>query len=713
MEVNKQIYPDITENENFTYSNFLSNYSRGLSDLSCVYSSSTSNYAIKSEGIIAGRYTTPKTNLFFPISNRTGQNFIMVNVGSGAGSYPANSYNTIVENSFNPFNDTHDIYSKIQLVTGFKYYSVCAVPYVVYSGSSNTVSLAPAKTYFDSYTNRKILGVAIRLYAGTNKNRSLSTSLTLVNTFNYTPAILKKITDEGAENDKYAIDSTLDVQMLNSHYSNGTITQMIGCCNYPYSSFKIGTVTGHPFLNINSPFVNINNKITADWSGSFGGVIPEITLTKNDVMHICATTGLIFTDDTAIAGNLDLTNDDNIENENLYFPVKTGDLWQGEFVHGSANKNTEQYKNDWNANKNSPFTQGSKPVSQTDPTIYGDDGLTNNAGNTSALTHRYLLTNSELKTVSTYLNNIDDNLLTAIVNNIKMSGDSPINSIVSIQYIPFDISTYAPAVADIVIGSNLINIGTVDAPVALSANVVTADSIILDLGECYITPKNENYLDYEPYTKYICYIPFCNFVELDAGIVNDKKLSFSLVCDLVGGTCEGIIRVNGRIYKTVDGIFSTQCSVQGVDSASYINSLVTTTGKYVGGVGAMVGAVAGVATGGVSTAVATAGILAGSGTVASSLYEFNTTPKEFTSIGKSVGLIGQRLPQHVCIYRYFCEDITDENFKNFAGYACNFVTRLGNLTGFTKCGNVQLNGFNATIQEKEEIKMLLETGVII
>lgn len=700
MEVNKNIYPDVTENENFTYSNFLVNYSSGLNDMSCVYSSSTSSYAIKSEGIIAGRYTSPKTNLFFPVSNRSGQNFLMVNIGSGAGSYPANSYTNIVENSFNPFNDTHDIYSKIQLVTGFKYYSVIAVPYIVYTGSSNTVSLTPAKTYFDSYSNRKILGLAIRLYAGTNRNRSQSTSLTLVNTFNYTPALLKKVTDEGAENDKYAIDSTLDVQMLNAHQSNGAITQMIGCVNYPYSSFKIGTVTGHPFLNINSPFVNINNKVTADWSGSFGGIIPEITLTLNDVLHICATTGLIFTDDTAIASNLDLTNDDNIENESLYFPVKTGDLWQGDFVHGSANKNTEQYKNDWNSNKNSPFTQGSKPItSDSDENIYSDGETLNYTTPASTFTNLYKVTASNLKSLVEWLNPSDDDIFNGILDGLKFGGSNPLNCITSIMHIPVNVPTSASE--NIVIGKCTTDI---------SCAKISQTTFQIDGGSTQkIYAHNKNWLDYEPYTQYVAWIPYCGWIELSANVITNKVLKFVYEIDVITGCCTCRILVNGVQYKTINGNMGTTFSVQAEDTKGYTNSILSAIGQMAAGTGGVIaGAVmseTGIgATAGIPTAIASFGL------AAKGFYNFVVPTENFESIGTMTGNTGSFCPRKVNIYRLFTPTNEPENYGDTIGYACSFTAKISELSGFAVCADFNTNGINATETEKNMIKSIMNTG---
>ena len=57
-------------------------------------------------------------------------------------------------------------------------------------------------------------------------------------------------------------------------------------------------------------------------------------------------------------------------------------------------------------------------------------------------------------------------------------------------------------------------------------------------------------------------------------------------------------------------------------------------------------------------------------------------------------------------------DISDENYGNFVGYACEFSEKLSNLSGFTVCANALVE-CNATNTEKEKIKELLENGVYL
>ena len=52
-------------------------------------------------------------------------------------------------------------------------------------------------------------------------------------------------------------------------------------------------------------------------------------------------------------------------------------------------------------------------------------------------------------------------------------------------------------------------------------------------------------------------------------------------------------------------------------------------------------------------------------------------------------------------------------FGHTVGYLCNTIGKLKNFSGFTVCANPHITGVNCTDSEKEEIKRLLEEGVIL
>lgn len=419
------------------------------------------------------------------------------------------------------------------------------------------------------------------------------------------------------------------------------------------------------------------------------------------VKHIAATMGLIFTTAT---GSFPQTVDEIMNNDLIFIPkIEDNGLYQGEYYTGQEKKEAKQYKEKWWENPNAPWEKGVQDFNDIDFRQYGDDNFSGCYGATGALTNRYFLNRSKMKQLSNYLNNTDTDLLESILKNIGMAGANPINSIVSIMYSPLDFG-YS-VVSDVIVGSNLVD--TYENPTehtALSGSAVHNDNIRLDLGAADIKPTYKNYLDYAPYTKYIAYIPFCNFVELEAGVITNKTVSFYMNFDTVCGSCECEIRVNGKLYKTVSGVFATECCVQGNDNSAYVNSILSGATKTVGGIG------------GIITAIATENpliALGGIATAGGGAYELSTTTREFQANGKSIGLLSQMLPLHVCLYRYSVQDLGGDNFTQTVGAACGFSARIGNLKGLVICQNPVIDNITATPIEIEKIKTELASGIYV
>ena len=726
MLVDEKIYPVEREETDFDFTKKVGDFALNEKlDESIVYSSSNSAWADLKHNVIYSWYYTNVGKYKIIADNMTAnyqRKILAMQNAGGIFSYANNndSFGQLQHFKFGYDAETiNDYYNYNQLIRGFKYFSLCACIYIEHytKAGYNSTLVNDMKTYFETYSTNKIKRVILTLYSGSNSYRS-STSIQFINYIDYSLPFftIPNVRDETNYTINY--ETIINYFPFYTSSTNNTIgTTVLGMAQASGSyqtSAVLNEIKGNNFFRANTNGVNWDNVNDISYSQiKVATFQPAIEIDRNSILHMCATYGVMFTDDETVAKTLDLTVESNLSNEHLYFPViENNKLWQGNYTSGSENLNNPV--KEWNSDKNAPFVSGS-PSIDNDDEKFGDDELTSHGGSTSALTHRYVIDNATMQAISNYINNVDDNLFTAIVNNMKMAGESPINSVVSVMYCPINISTFAPTTENIIIGTNFINVGTSEKPTALAGNKLVTDSVIFNLGECTINAKNKNYLDYEPYTKYVCYIPFCNFVELESSIIMNKKIGFQLICDLVAGSCEGIIRIgglNGRIYKSVGGTFATQCSVQGLDSANYVNGIVSSMGKYIGGIGTMIGATVGVATGGVSTVIAGAGLLAGAGTTASAIYDFNTNSKNFTATGKSIGLIGQRMPLHVCIYKFECKDNSDTNYGKFVGYACEFSETLNNLSGFTVCANAYVE-CNATNTEKEKIKTLLETGVYI
>ena len=720
MQVNKNIYPTTNEDETRDLTISVGDMPINTQiDESIVYSASTSkNAPWTNYGICEGwSYNTQ----YLQPGEENGTGGVIMKTGSGIqrqiliGSTGNTHQMYINENSLYNNRQAYAISDKltqwnsINPVSAFKYYTTVACIYVVSVKYENPLAFwsHDLDTYVKEHSNEKMVGAFIRLFHGTEKSRTTEWYFA-----NYDEIVLTQIGKDPSNPNEFTITNTENIinhTPFNIESVGGILCGItsIHSTTYKYSllnSYNLGM-----YYNIDS--YNID-KTQMYGSGNYGHMrLPvDSNIDVDKLLSMCATYGVLFTTSETLAkggsNGLDLSNESKEDrskglfSDDLYFPIKEENgLWQGRWAHGLNNENTEQYKNKWNSDKNAPFENGSPHVEPGEN--FGDDNFSGIVSNTSGFVHRYFVNHSEMKQIATYLNNTDTDLLSSIVKNISMSGDNPINSITSVMYSPINFDF--KLVGDVIIGCNYVNIGTTENPIALGANVVDRDNYTIELGEMFIQPTFKNYLDYEPYTKYIAYIPFCNFVELESNIITNKTLRFTMFFDLITGTCECAIRVNGLLYKSVSGNFATQCSIQGYDNSTYSANAMASAGKMVGGAGAVI------------SAAVTGNLLvgaAGAASYLSGLYDFATTPKTYETAGKSTGLLSQNYPLHVCVYRLAVSDISDENYGNFVGYACEFSEKLGNLSGLTVCANALVE-CNATNTEKEKIKELLESGVYL
>lgn len=716
MKIDDGIYPVVRDLGYTTYTKKILDFpiNDKIPD-NIVYSVGVGNYACNSANVIINLSHTsnPRNFVFKLYDNNYSQNLLLG--ASTVDNWSQHDNNRLFETrmgygveEFPTLSSGKNLYD-LELIRGFKYYSEMLCIYVVYQTSDNPVivSTCDLKTYLTKFSDKRILTVYAKIWAGSSATRSLSS---VYNThYDNRNSILftTKATEAEMSSTEEIINYTVETFRRNANTTSPSLESgyvlfgLVGFDTYYANISQIENKrAGTIFYNSNFKGCNWKNMINIS-NSSKPCFIPTYSLSETDIYHMCATLGLMFTPSETIAKTLDLTDENNIINDDLYFPLQDfNKMWAGAYVHGEQNRNAPQVRDEWNKDKNAPFDKGSPAV---DDEKYGDDKSTGLYSRTGALTNRYFLNINEMKKLSNYLNNTDTDLLDAILKNIGMAGDNPINSIVSVMYSPLDIAIPYPAT--VIVGSNLID--TYENPTAhtaLTATGVPYDNTTEDLGSAEIKPKYKNYLDYAPYTKYIAYIPFCNFVELDAGIILNKTVSFHMNFDLICGSCECEIRVNGHLYKTVSGIFATECCVQGNDNSAYVNSMMAGTAKTVAGVG------------GIVTAIATKNPLVALGGVASTAsgaYDLATTSREFTATGKSVGLLTQLLPLHVCIYRYSVTDLGGDKFVETVGAACNFNSKIGDLKGLVICNSPDLNSITATPTEISEIRNHLINGIYV
>lgn len=235
--------------------------------------------------------------------------------------------------------------------------------------------------------------------------------------------------------------------------------------------------------------------------------------------------------------------------------------------------------------------------------------------------------------------------------------------------------------------------------------VVNNESSVIELPRI-----NGNFLDFEPYSKYMVYVPFCGVIPLP-DYVAGKEIKVTVYPDVPTCTCTTVVTSEGRKIATAKGAYGSQLPVtsdgDGLKAASVINSL----GNIIMGAGEVA---LGIGTGMVPLAIAGGAQMLSSGLQA----DLQLGQAFGYSIGSSGDTsffgAGNRCEYYVAYSKWNNPDTDETNiYGHTYGFVCNKRGLLKDFEGFTVCDNPHVYGFSCTSDEKDEIERLLREGIII
>lgn len=297
---------------------------------------------------------------------------------------------------------------------------------------------------------------------------------------------------------------------------------------------------------------------------------------------------------------LDGSDDDNIEwlrrgmaAYGLFFCDEIGTLWQsgkdltrwiddkmclgtiddngytnGDYTHGLDNSNQRQF--DWKETDKTNYNPTKPPGENT----YSNITTFNDISNIATLTRRYALSKSAVEALGAALWQISSDIINNIPNNEwnKYSVDvldtfltsNPIDCIVSLEKYPLTIPEKS--------GPVNVKLGKVETSV--SADITAATTHTYYFAPVKINPVYWNsFLDYEPYTHFELYIPFCGTVTLSPRDILNRNLSVNLIVDFTTGTCVAYVLSDGLVIETVNGKISIAIPVTGIDSTTIASQI--------------------------------------------------------------------------------------------------------------------------------------------
>ena len=210
-----------------------------------------------------------------------------------------------------------------------------------------------------------------------------------------------------------------------------------------------------------------------------------------------------------------------------------------------------------------------------------------------------------------------------------------------------------------------------------------------------------NYLDYSPYTKVYCYLPFIGIVELNTDDIVGHGVQITYKIGSYNGSCVAMITTaKKQDEESVVYQFSGNCSVEvpitsGMKSAMQ-SALIGAATCAVGAMGAGLGA----------AAIADAAFVGGA---KRGLNSKNTVAHSGT-FGSSYGAMGIKKP-YIIVKRPVQKVVHGYN-KNY-GYPAHSMVTIGNCSGYLRCRDFEVISSTATEEEKKRIEVLLKEGVYV
>lgn len=289
---------------------------------------------------------------------------------------------------------------------------------------------------------------------------------------------------------------------------------------------------------------------------------------------------------------------------------------------------------------------------------------------------------------------------------IKQYFTNPMDAVLGLSIIP--VAPLAGNIAPVYLGMYNTEV---------NSHKVDSDYVIVDCGTIPITRYWGSYLDYDPYTKISCYLPYIGEIDVNPDQVMQKNVSVKYYVNVVTGDIVAMLCADGNVIYTAAGNCIRQLPLSNNDYSAIINtavSAVSTLAMAAATSGVGNAAIAGAQEAGKSTelldAKQTANSVGSGGSLVHDVMNAKFHYQHAGAIGTGSGQLSYQTP-YLTIERPNL-DLAD-NYKSFVGYPCNKTMALSSCHGFTQIEATRLSISGATDTEIAEITALLVGGVII
>ena len=300
-----------------------------------------------------------------------------------------------------------------------------------------------------------------------------------------------------------------------------------------------------------------------------------------------------------------------------------------------------------------------------------------------------------------------------IANTLSKVFTDPIDSILSLHVLPFTPSS-----------STAITVTVGGFATSVSMPPASEQYHDVDCGSLSFSEFWGNYLDYNPYTRITCCLPFVGQVDLDPDEVMGKTVKVKYRVDVITGSFVCFLYIDGeKVLGQYAGNMAQQVPVSAADYSRLNAAILGVAATAATGFGIA-------AAGGFSTPQTTSDgglTIQGGGPNAGALGHFagsvigsgvdnvlNAKVRVAHSGGVSgtPGIMGVMKP-YCIIHRARQSVPADAN--HFKGYPCNAKFTLSDLEGcgFTTVRSIKLDNFVFTEAEADELRQILANGVYL
>ena len=286
------------------------------------------------------------------------------------------------------------------------------------------------------------------------------------------------------------------------------------------------------------------------------------------LMSCCAYYGLFFADGTYSLAN---TGQDETRwtDTNMCLPIISEQGYtDGSYTRGAYNVTNPAFE--WKDTTRSPYVPDRPPTPEN---IYSDTTVFNSIGDLATMFKRYVISASEVETLGKDLFKITDDLAVgspsydeyATKVNSQFLVSNPLDCIISLRRFPMEIPKDGNY-DNIMLGTNEINTSGYGME-------KTAYTYLFEMATPIYPNFGDSFLDYEPYTTYELYVPFCGTVKLNPRDIIGRKLAVQMVVDFTTGTATGFVMSGNLVIETVNGNIAIDIPVTGINAATIASQL--------------------------------------------------------------------------------------------------------------------------------------------